>query len=99
MNLPTLAAILGHANTQMTMRHVHPAAEEKRRAVSRGGSRPCGAKKSRGHYKSHHTRADELMWAIRMSLKNKARPERFELPTLRFEALEAGNLSAFVCVA
>jgi len=33
MNLPTLAAILGHANIQMTMRYVHPAAEEKRRAI------------------------------------------------------------------
>ena len=28
-----------------------------------------------------------------------ARPERFELPTLWFEALEAGNLKSFVCVA
>ncbi len=27
MNLPTLAAILGHANVQMTMRYVRPAAE------------------------------------------------------------------------
>ena len=35
MNLPTLAAILGHANIQMTMRYVHPAAEEKRRAIRR----------------------------------------------------------------
>jgi integrase len=33
MNLPTLAAILGHANIQMTMRYVHPAAEEKQRAI------------------------------------------------------------------
>ena len=33
MNLPTLAAILGHTNIQMTMRYVHPAAEEKRRAI------------------------------------------------------------------
>jgi integrase len=33
MNLPTLAAILGHANIQMTTRYVHPAAEEKRRAI------------------------------------------------------------------
>jgi hypothetical protein len=32
-------------------------------------------------------------------LKCMARPERFELPTLWFEALEAGNLNAFVCVA
>lgn len=29
INLPTLAAILGHTNIQMTMRYVHPAAEEK----------------------------------------------------------------------
>jgi hypothetical protein len=28
-----------------------------------------------------------------------ARPERSELPTLWFEALEAGNPNAFVCVA
>jgi integrase len=35
MNLPTLAAILGHTNIQMTMRYVHPAAEEKRRAIHR----------------------------------------------------------------
>jgi integrase len=33
MSLPTLAAILGHANIQMTMRYVHPAAEEKRQAM------------------------------------------------------------------
>lgn len=33
MSLPTLAAILGHTNIQMTMRYVHPAAEEKRRAI------------------------------------------------------------------
>jgi integrase len=33
MNLPTLAAILGHSNIQMTMRYVHPAAEEKKRAI------------------------------------------------------------------
>jgi integrase len=33
MNLPTLAAILGHTNIQMTMRYVHPVAEEKRRAI------------------------------------------------------------------
>lgn len=33
MNLPTLAAILGHTNIQMTMRYVHPAAEEKKRAI------------------------------------------------------------------
>jgi integrase len=35
MSLPTLAAILGHATIQMTMRHVHPAAEEKRLAMNR----------------------------------------------------------------
>jgi|BogFormECP03_OM2_1039629.scaffolds.fasta_scaffold02291_2 hypothetical protein len=32
-------------------------------------------------------------------LKKVARPERFELPTLWFEAWEAGNLKSFVCVA
>ena len=92
MNLPTLAAILGHTNIQMTMRYVHPAAEEKKRAIhkferiSRGGSHQCGAKKSRGTYKSHYSGADELMTTMRKSLKSKARPERFELPTLWFEA-------------
>jgi len=35
MSLPTLAAILGHATIQMTMRYVHPAAEEKRQAMVR----------------------------------------------------------------
>jgi hypothetical protein len=33
------------------------------------------------------------------TMKELARPERFELPTLWFEALEAGNLNAFVWVA
>jgi hypothetical protein len=33
MSLPTLAAILGHTSIQMTMRCVHPAAEEKRQAM------------------------------------------------------------------
>jgi integrase len=33
MSLPTLAAILGHTSIQMTMRYVHPAAEEKRLAM------------------------------------------------------------------
>jgi integrase len=35
MSLPTLAAILGHASIQMTMRYVHPAAEEKRLAMEK----------------------------------------------------------------
>jgi integrase len=35
MSLPTLAAILGHTTIQMTMRYVHPAAEEKRLAMNR----------------------------------------------------------------
>ena len=29
-DLPTLAALLGHTKTQMTMRYVHPAEEQKR---------------------------------------------------------------------
>jgi integrase len=35
MSLPTLAAILGHSSIQMTMRYVHPAAEEKRLAMQK----------------------------------------------------------------
>ena len=35
MSLPTLAAILGHATIQMTMRYVHPAAEEKRQGMEK----------------------------------------------------------------
>lgn len=35
MSLPTLAAILGHTTIQMTMRYVHPAAEEKRQAMEK----------------------------------------------------------------
>ena len=35
MSLPTLAAIFGYSSIQMTMRYVHPAAEEKRRAMQK----------------------------------------------------------------
>jgi integrase len=35
MSLPTLAAILGHTTIQMTMRYVHPAAEEKRLGMNK----------------------------------------------------------------
>jgi integrase len=35
ISLPTLAAILGHSSIQMTMRYVHPAAEEKRLAMQK----------------------------------------------------------------
>jgi integrase len=35
VSLPTLAAILGHASIQMTMRYVHPAAEEKQLAMEK----------------------------------------------------------------
>jgi integrase len=34
-DLPTLAALLGHASIQMTMRYVHPAAEQKRIAIEK----------------------------------------------------------------
>jgi hypothetical protein len=43
--------------------------------------RPCARRAP-----SYYTRADELMESLHKSLKNKARPERFELPTLWFEA-------------
>jgi hypothetical protein len=33
VNLPTLSALLGHASIQMTMRYVHPAAEQKQVAI------------------------------------------------------------------
>jgi hypothetical protein len=36
---------------------------------------------------------------IRMSLKNKARPERFELPTLWFEASQGQNPNGLFGVA
>jgi integrase len=35
VDLPTLSAILGHANIQMTMRYVHPAEEQKRLAAGK----------------------------------------------------------------
>jgi integrase len=35
VDLPTLSAILGHANIQMTMRYVHPAEEQKRIASAK----------------------------------------------------------------
>lgn len=35
VDLPTLAALLGHASIQMTMRYVHPAEEHKREAASK----------------------------------------------------------------
>ena len=34
-DLPTLSALLGHASIQMTMRYVHPAADQKRAAIER----------------------------------------------------------------
>ena len=34
-DLPTLSALLGHASIQMTMRYVHPAAEQKRLAIEK----------------------------------------------------------------
>jgi integrase len=34
-DLPTLSALLGHASILMTMRYVHPAAEQKRIAIER----------------------------------------------------------------
>src|SRR5580704_11040170 len=35
VDLPTLAALLGHTSIQMTMRYVHPAEEHKREAASK----------------------------------------------------------------
>jgi integrase len=35
VNLPTLAALLGHTSIQMTMRYVHPAEEHKREAAGK----------------------------------------------------------------
>jgi integrase len=35
VDLPTLAALLGHTSIQMTMRYVHPAEERKREAVNK----------------------------------------------------------------
>jgi integrase len=35
VDLPTLAALLGHTNIQMSMRYVHPAEEHKREAVNK----------------------------------------------------------------
>jgi integrase len=35
VDLPTLSALLGHASIQMTMRYVHPAAEQKRLAMEK----------------------------------------------------------------
>jgi integrase len=35
VDLPTLAALLGHTNVQMTMRYVHPAEEHKREATAK----------------------------------------------------------------
>jgi integrase len=34
-DLPTLSALLGHTSIQMTMRYVHPAAEQKRMAIEK----------------------------------------------------------------
>jgi integrase len=34
-DLPTLSELLGHASIQMTMRYVHPAAEQKRLAIEK----------------------------------------------------------------
>ena len=35
VDLPTLAALLGHSSIQMTMRYVHPAEEHKREAAGK----------------------------------------------------------------
>ena len=35
VDLPTLAALLGHTSIQMTMRYVHPAEKHKREAVNK----------------------------------------------------------------
>jgi hypothetical protein len=50
-DLPTLSALLGHASIQMTMRYVHPAAEQKRVVIE----------------KFEKFRADEIMIAANKS--------------------------------
>ena len=48
--------------------------------------RRSGPTESRGTYNRHYSGSSELMRPARKLLKNMARPERFELPTLWFEA-------------
>jgi hypothetical protein len=48
---------------------------------------------------SERTFASASLISVISTCKEVARPERFELPALWFEALEAGNPNAFVCVA
>jgi integrase len=40
VDLPTLSAMLGHTSITMTIRYVHPAAEQKRLVTKGGGQAP-----------------------------------------------------------
>jgi integrase len=53
-DLPTLSALLGHTTIQMTMRYVHPAAEQKRIAIEKfERSRAEGVISAAAAHRSH----------------------------------------------